>query len=288
MFAFIRFALGAAVGSFLNVVTLRYRPGARLFGKQLLGRSHCPHCGAQLRWFELVPLVSFVIQRGKCRSCTGRISLQYPLVELAAGLIAAGVPPFMSVFFASSGIVLPSLLASAFSVVWVFIFLVLLTSAVIDVREYVIPDELNVLLAALGIALIALMYAAPETFRGVFFTREYALLVLPLGGVLTSRVLGALCGGAFFALFASLTRGKGMGWGDAKLAAAGGLVLGLPDLLLSLFVAFIAGGVVGGVMLLSGRRGWRDKLPFGPFLVFGFAVTIFFGYRILQAYFSLL
>ncbi len=288
MFAVIRFVLGAAAGSFLNVVILRYTPGANLFGRQLLGRSHCPRCGAQLRWFELLPILSFLVQRGRCRRCRGRISFQYPLVELAAGFIALGVPPFLHAFYEAAGIFTPPFLEALLSLVWVLIFLVLLTIVVIDTRHYLIPDALTIALAVFGAALIAVAYAAPGMFGNASFVREYALLVLPFQNILLTHAFGAFVGGAFFALFALLSRGRGMGWGDVKLAAAGGFVLGLPDILLSLFVAFIAGGLVGGTLLLLGRKRWRDKLPFGPFIVGGMVVTIFFGHQLLQVYFSLL
>ena len=113
-------------------------------------------------------------------------------------------------------------------------------------------------------------------------------MAFPSVGFAANYLLGTLAGGAFFALFAVLTKGKAMGWGDAKLAAAGGLILGLADIVFSIALAFIAGGLVGAVLVTAGRKRMKSRLPFAPFLAGGMAFTVLLGYEALEAYFELL
>ena len=144
---FFLFIFGLAIGSFLNVVSLRYRPEQKLLDLKIIGgRSACPHCQKTLRWYELIPLLSFIVQFGKCRSCGQRLSLQYPLVEILTGLIFVFVPYLLS-----------SILNSQFSIliaVWLLIFILFLLLSIIDFRHYIIPDSINLSLAVLGVVLI--------------------------------------------------------------------------------------------------------------------------------------
>jgi len=284
MLALVRFALGAAAGSFLNVLILRYKPGSNLFGGQLLGRSRCPGCGEALRWFELIPIISFIFLRARCARCGAKISFQYPAVELICGLIAAFVPEYLVQFYTTA----PTAWFSLLSVLWTIVFLTWLTIAIIDVRQYLVPDELNIILAVCGAALLVMHFSGPLQAFPASFLRHYAFMFFPSTSVLLSRVLGALLGGAFLSLFAFLSRGRAMGWGDVKLALAGGFILGFPDTAVSLFIAFIAGGIFGAVMLLLRRKTMKDRLPFAPFLVGGMAFTVLLGYQALAAYFGLL
>lgn len=128
------FLLGIAAGSFLNVLSLRYQPDMKLFAADnLFGRSRCPYCKTTLRWYELIPLVSFFIQSGKCRHCHHNLTWQYPIVELLTGLVFVFAPGL-----------------------WIPAILVLLLIALIDARLSLIPDGLNILLALCGAILIAI------------------------------------------------------------------------------------------------------------------------------------
>src|SRR3989344_7264017 len=149
----ILFAFGLAVGSFINVVTLRYLGGEKLLKnvKRLGGRSHCPLCRKQLSWYELVPVISFIIQRGKCRKCGKPISWQYPIVEFISGLIFVFVP-YQLLNYQLLGIS-----------IWILIFLLFLILAVIDFRNYIIPDEVTIALGFLGLVLILV-----QVVNGVF------------------------------------------------------------------------------------------------------------------------
>src|SRR3990167_6175748 len=145
------FIFGLAIGSFLYVVSLRYRPEQKLLDLKIIGgRSACPHCQKTLRWYELVPLLSFIIQLGKCRSCGQRLSLQYPLVEFLSGLIFILVPYLLTLipYFLNSKFYIPVI------AVWILIFLLFLLLSVVDFRFYLIPDQINLLLAISGFILI--------------------------------------------------------------------------------------------------------------------------------------
>lgn len=295
IFYFILFLVGVAIGSFLNVVIWRYQPTGKIFNlSNLIGRSRCPYCQQTLRWFELIPLLSFLLQRGRCRSCSHLLSWQYPLVELASGLIFIFLPFYLSnfyhqpvqqfVFFQSPhwyyGLIL----------VWVLVFLVWLIITVIDWRYFVVPDELNGLLAVLGIV-ICLILVFNQNVLWPFqnsFLRHYSLVFSPFGDqVVFNRLLGAAGAAGFFALFYWLSRGRAIGFGDVKLSAALGLVLGWPDVGLAIIIAFIIGGFWGILAILSHKKTMRDRLPFAPFLGLGSVITVFFGYQIINFYFSL-
>lgn len=287
------FALGAAFGSFLNVLALRYQPGQAVFDlKKISGRSRCPHCRKKLRWYELLPIVSFLFLRGRCSACRKKISFQYPLIEIASGAIFAAVPWHFKNFF-PVGAILPirSDLTGfyIFAVLWILIFWTLLLVSVIDARHYLIPDELNWILGFLGAGVLAvkltLMDWAPDIFR--YFTRGYALVLSPFGGgFLVNHAAGAVAAaGAFFVLF-YLSRGRAMGFGDVKLALVLGFALGLPDTVIMIFFSFFFGGIFGAAAVCLGRKKLKSMMPFGPFIALGALAAVFFGHQALSWYFS--
>lgn len=237
--------LGACVGSFLNVLIFRLPRGEEFVRTP----SHCMSCGRRLRWYELIPIVSFCIQKGRCRGCGAKLSAQYPMVEALNALVwvlTAGL------YF---GDWLHSLLYCA-------LFSVLTVLSVIDWRTFEIPDGLNIALFALGV--IQLIADLPSW-------SEY--------------VIGMLCVSVPFLLVWLVTRGAGIGMGDVLLMAASGLLLGWKRILL----AVLAGSVVGAVIhLLRMRRGAGRKLAFGPYLSFGIWFSALFGDFVIGAYLSLL
>ncbi len=285
------FIFGLAIGSFLNVVVFRYTPERTVFdGKRLGGRSRCPHCGHVLGAGELVPIVSFFIQKGRCRSCGHRLSLQYPLVELASAAVFAFVPLFLNAAYGMSGATFFSAGAPLWYyclvAAWVLAIITWIVITAIDLRHYVIPNELNAFLLILGVCGTALLSA----YRGgifpfrISFLRNFALLFSFSDNVVSNHVAGMIFGGLFFALLVFLSRGKGMGFGDVKLAFASGLILGWPDIALATMLSFILGGAFGGILILAGAKTMKDKIPFAPFLVLGFLLTIFFGHAIVGGY----
>ncbi len=283
MTAFWLFVFGTAIGSFLNVVALRYDPDKFLFSPEVIGgRSHCPQCKKTLRWFELIPLVSFILQRRRCRNCGMKISFRYPAVEVVSGLIFVLVPMRLAAFY-----LLPaSLYFYTFAALWVFVFELLLLMSLIDLRLSIIPDEINVGLIALGIGVTLLTRPGLSLAYGSFL-KGYALLFYFPNSVLANRLLGALFGLLFFGAIIVATRGKGMGMGDVKLSVPLGILFGWPDIIILVGLSFVTGSFFGIYQIFFKEKHLKSALPFGPFLALGSAILFFFGYEIVHSYFQL-
>jgi leader peptidase (prepilin peptidase)/N-methyltransferase len=288
------FIFGAAVGSFLNVVIWRYEPTGSVFDfKNLKGRSHCPHCKKVLRWFELVPVLSFFIQFGRCRSCQNRLSFQYPIVEFVAGLIFLFLPLALNDFYGvrfSAFINLSAPYWYYFLILgWLAVFCIWLVIAFIDFRHYIIPNELNIALAVLGLIITAIVFWQADFFPFFreSFLRHYQLVFSPSQNIFLNRLLGIVFGTLFFGALIILSRGKAMGMGDVKLAFASGFVLGWPDIALTVILAFIFGGFWSAGLLFLKKKRLHNRVPFAPFFVLGAAVTIFWGFDLVAGYFSL-
>lgn len=249
---FFVFILGLLIGSFLNCVI--YRLGIKeSFFK---GRSYCPHCKHILNWQDLIPVFSFLILRGKCRYCRKLISLQYPLVELATGII------FLLIFFYFSTNFL----------FFVFYFLIscsLIIIFVYDLKNYIIPDE--IIYPAILITLI---------FNLQFLTSNQ----FP---IFKHSILSAVGAAVFFITIVLISRGKWMGIGDIKLAFLMGLLLNWPNILVALFSAFFIGAATGIGLIISGKKTLKSEIPFGPFLVTGTFLSLFWGERLINWYLNL-
>ncbi|MFA4999659.1 MAG: prepilin peptidase [Parcubacteria group bacterium] len=271
------FILGAAFGSFLNVLILRYKAGEAVFGRHLGGRSACPKCGKILHWYELIPIMSFVIQVGRCRGCKQGISFQYPIVEIMSGVIMATMPLIFGM--------------TIHSFIWVLALLTLLAASFIDARHYVIPDALVIIITLCGVASTALIAAgkamSAELIPGTFLG-SYAYIFSFTANPWLGHLLAALAAGAFFSVVSLVSKGKAMGWGDVKLATAVGFLIGWPDAIMAIMIAFIIGSVAGIIMLVTKKKKLKDALPFGPFIAIGTAIIIYFGQSIMALYFKLL
>lgn len=312
---FFLFIFGLAIGSFSNVISLRYEPGQRLLDLKIIGgRSRCSHCQKILRWYELIPLLSFIIQFGKCRNCGARLFLQYPLVEFLSGLIFVSVPYYLINFQFSppvGGFNFQSIF-QLFNyqllitiIIWLLVFLLFLLLSIIDFRHYIIPDSINLLLAILGIILIILnfrfsIYTQLPNYpiiqlQNFSFLGHYALLFDPSFFsilntkylILISHIFAAVVAMAFFAAIIIFTKGRAMGWGDFKLVGALGLIFGWPDILMVVFLSFIVGAICVTPLLIKKQKTMKDAVPFGPFLIIGSALTFFLGYNIINGYFKL-
>lgn len=233
------FVFGLVFGSFLNVLIYRLPQGL-----SLMGRSFCPKCRHKISWFDNVPLLSFVVLKGKCRSCCFPVSFQYPAVELTTGVLFV----FTLLFFSWRDFQLWSILGFAFTLWLVSALLVIF---VIDLKHRVIPDEI-----VFPTILISLPFAIRDT--------PYALPT-------------ALLSFLFFFLLHFLTRGKGMGLGDVKLAFLIGLVLGFPKSILTFYLAFLTGAIVGVILVLLGKKKLKQAVAFGPFLVASTFFSLFWG-----------
>jgi leader peptidase (prepilin peptidase)/N-methyltransferase len=235
---------GLIIGSFLNVVAWR------LPRKESLAHppSHCPSCGEPIKPYDNVPLVSWLLLRGQCRKCSAPISMRYPLVELATGLLFAAVVAFRD---GTLDVVLGLILVT---------FLVPIT--LIDLDHRLIPNKLTLPLAVASIA---------------------AVVILSPSDVVEYLVSGA---GAFLFFFlAALAYPRGMGMGDVKLAGAMGLALGRAVAPAILF-ALLAGVVVGALVIArkGAREGRKTAVPFGPFLALGGVIALFCGDALMDSY----
>lgn len=231
------FLFGLIVGSFLNVVIYRLPRG----GSIVFGRSGCTHCNAKLAWYDLIPIVSFVVLAGRCRSCGKAISPIYPLVELYSGLI------FVLAYF---------LFAADGWASWVFSIFILETFfllAVIDFHHLILPDSLLVTIAA-G----AVIFSA--TLRIVGLGSGYWKLFS------TDSLIGAGLLFAVFFLIWLITRGRGLGFGDVKLAGIVGLLFGWWSGLIIVYVAVVIGALLGFLLLLTRKANLKTKLPLGTLI----------------------
>lgn len=271
LLATIIFLFGLCVGSFLNAVIFRMEKGE----SALKGRSYCPHCTHQLFWFDLIPVLSFVLLQGKCRYCKKSISWQYPAVEIAIAVVFLLMFKFQIPM--SNEIPIPQFLN------FLYLFIVaslLIVIFVYDLKYYLIPD----IIVYSGIA-VAFLYHALQ----IFYFGSWGLIGhWPLGfGVLNplfNSLASACIASAFFLAIFLLSRGRWLGFGDVKLAFFMGLFLGFPNILIALYSAFFAGAVVGIVLMFLKKKKMNSQVPFGPFLVGGTFVALFFGYAITNWY----
>lgn len=256
------FLVGLAVGSFLNVVVYRVLAGE----SPLTGRSRCPLCRRQIPWYDLIPLVSFFYLRGRCRFCHRNISWQYPVLECLTGILFVWWYGVGSVFFRLTEH--PHLFIQRGF--WLLTGTLLLSLSVADAFYHVLPDLFTV-----GLGLTTLAYRSWLTVSGVMQGKDLAMFIL-------SGVGASL----FFLSLRLLTRGKGMGWGDVKLAFGLGVLLGWPRLVVALGVAFLTGASVGLILVLVGKKRLREPIGFGPFLVAGTALALVWGERLWRMYAS--
>ena len=249
LFLLFFFILGSAIGSFLNVVIDRTTRR-----ESILGRSYCEHCKATLKTVDLVPIFSFVGLGGRCRYCKKPVSWQYPLVEGACGLL------FTLSFFVLS----TSQNLSLFTLLYYFfIASILVIIGVIDIKFSLIPTSF-VYLATL----VSLSYN--------FFSFPSTLFI--------EHVAAAVVASAFFFIIVLATRGRGMGEGDIVVALMMGMVLGFAPMILAVFLAFLLGAVVSIFLILGGKKHFGQTVPFAPFLVIGFLISLYWAKPIINWY----
>ena len=230
-------ALGLVIGSFLNVVVYRLPRGLGF----VRGRSFCPKCKHKINWFDNVPVISFLILKGRCRFCGRKISWRYPLIELLAGAL----------FYLSY--------LSHLSFLNYLLICGLVVIFFIDLEHQIIPDEIVIPLSVL--------------FLG------YRLLT-NIQYLISNFLITGIVSFLFLYLIHLLTKGRGMGLGDVKLAFLMGLVLGFPKIVVAFYLAFLTGAFVGVILILLSRAKLKQKIAFGPFLVFGTIFSLLWGEKI--------
>ncbi len=246
--------VGAAVGSFLNVVVHRVPAGVSV----VRPASACPSCGAGIRSRDNVPVLGWLVLRGRCRDCSARISARYPLVEAGTAALFALV----------TGLTGPSWVLPAH----LFLAAIAVALALIDVEHHRLPDAIVLPAYPVSAALLALASAATGDW----------------GSLLRAAVAMAALYGLYFLL--AVAKPGGMGFGDVKLAGVLGLHLGyasLSALAVGTFAAFLLGGVVGVALMATKRAGRKSHLPFGPFMLAGAGLGLWVGPAAVDAYLGL-
>lgn len=228
------FLFGIVIGSFVNVCIYRIPLKENIVSE----RSHCMNCGAKLKWYELIPLFSFLLQGGRCRSCKVSISVQYPLIEAANGILYV-------IIFAVKGFGMETLLLCLMASA-------LLTLSVIDLRTYEIPFGINLFILALGLIRVALDY------------RKWA-----------SYVIGFFAVSIFLEIIVLASKGRAMGGGDVKLTAVCGLFLGWKLIILAFLTGCVLGAVIHSIRMRVSKE--SHILAMGPYLSMGILLAALFG-----------
>ena len=238
------FLLGLCVGSFCNVLIYRLPRGEEFVRTP----SHCMSCGHGLKWYELIPVLSWIAQGGKCRKCGVKLSAQYPIVEALNGIMWL----LTGILFRGDWVTV-SLYCGLFSLLMVL--------SVIDWRTFIIPNGINLAIFLLGVV------------RLVTDLENWLLYLI-----------GMLAVSLVFLLLHVLTAGNGLGMGDVKLVAAAGLLLGWQKMLLAVLVGSLGGAIIHSVRM---KHGADRKLAFGPYLAAGIWLSALVGQPLISAYLSL-
>ena len=261
------FILGLVLGSFANVCIYRMQRNLSI----VKPNSHCTNCNNFIKWYDNIPILSYILLKGKCRYCKSKISLRYPLIEFICGLL------FLSMYFlfGFSYILIPFCL---------FAFC-LLVITVIDFDSQIIPDEISYFLIVLGLLVSPLNHILSDTFLPPALTTQYnigsfnIMLGDPVLKRIISSVLGLIAGGGSLWLIGCIGKKifgeEAMGGGDLKIMAGVGAFIGWDKVLFSIFLASLLGSIVGGCMILFKKIGRRDKIPFGPYLAISSFVMLF-------------
>lgn len=241
------FFFGLAVGSFLNVLIDRLFKDESIISPP----SRCDHCKKPLAWYDLIPVLSFLLLKGRCRYCKKPIHWQYPVVELSTAILFAAVVAGKGDWgnwgdWGALGYFL-------------FIISALIVIFFADLKYGIIPDRI--------------------VFPGIAITATYSLIT-NYQLLITNHLLSAICAFLFFLAIYLLTRGRGMGFGDVKLVFLLGLFFGFPKIIFTLYIAFLTGAAFSIILILLGKKKLKGTIAFGPFLVIGSIIVMFFGDRL--------
>lgn len=255
------FIYGLIIGSFLNALIWRLHSG-----ESMMDRSRCPECHAIIRWFDNIPLLSYALLRGRCRQCKEKISIQYPLVELATALLFV-----LAWQHAISSYFLPVTFYLLLFKSWLVVA-VMVIIFVYDLRWYLILDKVT---WPAGTAFF-LLWLVEKSQAADLWQAKNAWLEL---------FLAVLIGYGFFALQYYGSKGKWLGGGDVKLGVVMALALATPSrIMAAIFVAYILGALVGIGLIIAGKKETGSKLPFGTFLAVATVIIYFWGEAIINWY----
>ena len=245
------FIAGLIIGSFLNVVVYRLR-----LAETIMGRSHCPHCKAKIKWYDNIPLLSFVFLRARCRSCKGRISWRYPLIEVFTGIVFALTSKYFLVIGDSFSYWQTGFYLTIFS-----LFFVLLAY---DWQFMEMPVIIFWILLGVVIIYLAFLSFSEYLSGSSFFQLS-----------LVSGLTGGLMSWLFFFCLVFFSKEKWMGWGDVYIGFLAGLFLGHKNVLLGLLLSFMFGSIYATILVMLKKGTMKSQVPFIPFLVLGTIVAIF-------------
>lgn len=254
------FCLGLAIGSFLNVVIYR----SVHHDSPLRGRSYCDSCKKPIAWYDNIPLISFIVLRRKCRHCHAIIPWEYPTVELLTGLLFVWWYVVGFTFFKLTELPF-GFLQPLF---WLTVGILFVVIVFADLSYMIIPDS-----AVLLLSIAALSYRGMLVAQGIMSGDDFWKSI--------ASAVGAV---AFFLFLTVVTKGKGMGMGDVKLAFPLGLILGFPLTIVAIFLSFILGSVVAIPMLVLRQKKLKSVIPFGPFLILGSVIALVWGEPLLAWY----
>lgn len=249
------FLFGTIIGSFLNCLIWRLHKEEGIWG-----RSYCPKCRKQIAWYDNIPILSFILLKGKCRHCHKKISRQYPVVELITGIL------FLLSYY--QNIPSYSLITNPQSLITIirdwFIISIMIIIFIYDLRWYLILDVIT--LPAIVIIFLV------NLFLGL--TWQYMLI-------------SGIIGSSFFLIQFVISKGKWIGGGDIRLGLLMGVILGWPMVIVAIFLAYFLGSLIGVGLIVTKKKDWGSKVPFGVFLSFATIIVLFWGEKILNWYLNL-
>ena len=262
------FIFGLIIASFLNSVIYRLSISQDF----LFGKSYCPNCKHDLNWSDLIPLISFLVLKGKCRYCKKPISIQYVLVELATAVL------FVILIWQNIDLIYDFTLFRFLNLCFMlYVVCSMIVIFVYDLKHYIIPDK--VIFPAIIAAFSYQLFDIWNSFG--IWTLDFDILKL-----LLNPILSAIVSSLFFLSIVLGSRGKWMGMGDVKLAFLMGLFLGFPKILIALFLAFFIGAIIGISLIILGEKTFKSEVPFGPFLIMGTFLALLFEHEIINFYLS--
>jgi len=249
---FIVFIYGLLIGSFLNVLIYRIPREENI----AFPSSHCTRCNSKLKWYDNIPLISYILLRGSCRYCGQKISLQYPLIELSNGIVYLIL---VNHFGLGLDLVFYALIGS-----------LLIGITMIDLKEMIIPDSL-----VISILVLSIVHKLVNYF------------IYDLSPNILGSIGGLILAGGLFLLIVILTKG-GMGGGDVTLIGALGFVLGIRLILLNILLSFVLGAIISLFLLATKIKTRKDPIPFGPFIILSFFIVLLYGDNLISWYLDLL
>lgn len=252
LFIIFSFILGAIIGSFLNVAALRYNTGMTL-----RGRSKCFSCGKNLEWHELIPVLSFFFQNGKCKTCKTKISWQYPVIEILGGVL------FLLVFYFFPPVTIE---ASVFTILYLIITCLLIVITIYDIKHKIIPD-------AFVYPFIILSFAQ------LFVAPDLSFVIPSTMSLLAGPIIVAP-----FVLIFLISKGTWMGFGDIKLMLGIGWLLGLVPAISAITLAVWICLIVSAIWMYVVFKKVKEKyeIPFGPYLILGMYLVLFFNFKVFE------